>query len=558
MAWTGVCLLVIVAPFEALQPIVRFPGQSFSSVEVILFAVLASWLAAVAIRGERPRLQTSLTWPWLAVVLTGLVAASVAPADRANALHMVGRSSLAFSVFLMTVSGVGTPARLRAVLIAAAGAGVVISVLVGLEFLGNGVVLRVLQTFRPGVAVVGAQVRAAGPFQYPTIASMYLEIVFAFTLGLLLAAVDAKRMWAVVAVIGTLALIAEAVVLTFTRAGLLTMAASLLVVGGLRYRQAGLDRGAIGIALVAAIVSIEIFSSRSADVLRLRMTTEGQNEWYHATIEAPLDVALQTGGITTVPISVTNSGRMTWDPAADHPFRLSYHWLKDDGDGVAEWEGMRTLFAAPVPSGVTVDVPARVRAPGQPGRFRLLWDIEQEDQLWFSSEPEAVLVETRATVSGPTVAALKPSHVRFFPKARARPGRMVLWRAAGRMITAHPLVGVGPDNFRLSYGGYAGIANADPRVHSNNMYLEVLAGTGIFGGLAFLWLGYRVIGRVVAIALQSTSTSAAGIVAASVAIAAHGTVDAFLSFTATYILIAVTLGLTVAPGAIAGPHAHCV
>ena len=226
MAWTGVCLLVIVAPFEALHPLVRFPGQSFSSVEIILFVVLASWLVAVAFRGQRLRWRTPLTWPWLAVVLTSLVAASVAPADRANALHMVGRCSLAFSVFLITVSGVSRPARLRAVLIAAAGAGVVISALVVLEFLGNGVVLRVLQTFRPGVAVVGAQVRAAGPFQYPTIASMYLEIVFAFTLGLLPVAVDAKRLWAVVAVIGTLALIAEAVVLTFTRAGLLTMAAS--------------------------------------------------------------------------------------------------------------------------------------------------------------------------------------------------------------------------------------------------------------------------------------------------------------------------------------------
>jgi hypothetical protein len=41
-----------------------------------------------------------------------------------------------------------------------------------------------------------------------------------------------------------------------------------------------------------------------------------------------------------------------------------------------------------------------------------------------------------------------------------------------------------------------------------------------------------------------------------VAIGLHGLVDSFLSFTATYILIAVTLGLTSASLALTGTHAH--
>ena len=48
VAWTGVCLLVLVAPFEALHPIVRLPGQSLTIVELALLAVLAAWLAAAA------------------------------------------------------------------------------------------------------------------------------------------------------------------------------------------------------------------------------------------------------------------------------------------------------------------------------------------------------------------------------------------------------------------------------------------------------------------------------------------------------------------------------
>src|SRR6185503_12253461 len=154
-----------------------------------------------------------------------------------------------------------------------------------------------------------------------------------------------------------------------------------------------------------------------------------------------------------------------------------------------------------------------VRAPSEPGKFRLLWDVEQEDQLWFSSEPKAVLVESDVAVSGPLVGLLPASRIQFVPHQKARPGRGVLWRAALRMIAAHPVTGVGPDNFRLNYGEYAGIANADPRVHSNNMYLEVIAGTGVVGGLAFLWLAWRAGGRLLAIYRHGDAALGAGVAA---------------------------------------------
>ena len=558
VAWTGVCLLVLVAPFEELQPLVRLPGQSLTIVELALLAVLAAWLGAGLLLRERPPFRTPLTVPWVAVLLTNGLAAVVAPADRANAIHMVARFGLAFGVFLVTVSGVSTPDRLRRVVVSAATVGVIISVLVLLEFLGNGVVLKALRVFRPGIAVVGSQIRAAGPFQYPTIASMYLEIVFAFTLGLVPAMVDDHRPWQSVAVVAALAVIGEGIVLTFTRAGLLTMAASVLVVAVMRCSRAGFDKATWAVALVGLIVAVEVGTSRSADMLRLRLTTESQDDWYIAEIDAPLTLSLNTGAVASVPIRVTNAGLLTWDPEAEHPFRVSYHWLREDGVRVAEWEGMRTLLPAPVPPGGTVNLLASVRAPGEPGRFRLLWDVEQEDQLWFSSEPKAVLVETDSAVSGPLLALLPVSRIQFVPHQQARPGRGVLWRAALRMIAAHPITGVGPDNFRLNYGEYAGIANADSRVHSNNMYLEVIAGTGVVGGLAFLWLAWRAGGRLLAIYRHGDAALGAGVAAAGIAIAAHGAVDAFLGFTATYILMAITLGLTVASSTMGEAYAHRV
>src|SRR5207244_2173402 len=101
VALTGVCFLVLVAPFEALQPLVRLPGQSLTVVELALIAVLATWVSAAVLLRQPPRWRTPLTLPWVAMLLTSFVAAWLAPVDRTNALHMVARFGLAFGVFLV-------------------------------------------------------------------------------------------------------------------------------------------------------------------------------------------------------------------------------------------------------------------------------------------------------------------------------------------------------------------------------------------------------------------------------------------------------------------------
>jgi O-antigen ligase len=554
VAWCGVCLLVFVAPFEASQPLLRLPGQSLSTVEAALLAVFAAWTASCAWSRVAPEWRTPLTWRWAIFGAAMLVAAVAAPDNRMNALHMVGRFGLAFGVYLVTVNGVTTWARLRGVIIAASVAGAIVGALVLLEYLGVRPVLQWLQVFRASVAHVGALIRAGGPFQYPTIASMYLEIVFALTLGLLLLVIDTAGRARVGAIAALLLLMSEAILLTFTRSGLITMATSLAIVAGLRLQQRGFDRGAKAIAGVAALIAIQLVSSRSVDVMRLRMTTEGQETWYDATIDGPSRFTIPAGGTINVPVTLTNSGLSPWDPAAVNRFRLSYHWLLRDEDRVVSWEGLRTDFRSPVQPGESVRLSARVSAPRQPGEYRLLWDIEQEHRLWFSTEPDADLFFSQATVTGLATGSIDISHLMTLPQKAARPGRGVLWRAAARMVAAHPLTGVGPDNYRLLYGGYAGLANVDLRVHSNNMYLEVLAGGGLVGGLAFAWLCWGAATRFVGAARRAAEPqmTAAGtaVLAAGAAIAVHGMADSFLGFTATYILIAITIGLAVSADAL--------
>ncbi len=559
--FTGVALLTLVAPFELTEPLVRLPRQAVSNLEAAVLCAFACGAAAVVWSWRAPMWRTPLTAPWLAVLAAMLIASALAPVSRVNAFHMTGRFAAAFGVFLLAANGMTSSARVKSVLRLALVTGVVVSVLAILEYRGVRPVLTLLKVFRPSVTTVGSQIRAGGSLQYPTIASMYLEVVFAFGLGLLLTELDASRLVRVAWVFVSLAVIAEGITLTFTRAGLITMATSLLLVGTIRRLQRGGDAGTALLAGLAVVIAVLFAGSRSPESVWLRLTSESQESWYRARFAAPPAVALPTGRLTTVPVTVTNTGRLPWDSHATPPVLLSYHWLGVDGDRFVAFEGARTPFAEPVMPEATVSMAMVVRAPRQPGRYRIEWDLVQEGRLWFSTEPGAVRAISPATITGD--ATDEPVLTTPPPRATLRPGRLVLWRAAARMFEAHPLTGVGPDNFRLTYGSYAGLAGTDERTHSNNMYLEMLAGGGLLVAVSFGWLLWRSASCAVAIARLKSDPGAAaalGVAAALLAIAVHASVDSFLSFAPTYILFSLTLGCAVAcaNGAEIWPDAHRV
>jgi hypothetical protein len=353
------------------------------------------------------------------------------------------------------------------------------------------------------------------------------------------------------------AVIGQGIVFTFTRAGLMTASSTLVVVAFLRFRRRRFDRGVVALGVAAAVFAVQLLSSRSFEYLRLRLTTETMETWFRAEVEAPERLELATGGRSSIPVRVRNTGGATWDSSAPQPFQFSYHWLLADRDAVVAWEGLRTPFPVRVPPGGFVLINAEVEAPRQPGEYRLMWDVEQRHRLWFSTEPEASLQTTHVVVSGPSMAPLPRPPATALPASAVRPGRIVLWRAAASLLSERPLFGVGPDNYRLLYGEPAGLQRFDRRAHANNMYLEMLVGGGIVGGAAFAWLCWSAAAQLAAAVRRARGTTlepaVAAIAAATIAIGLHGLVDSFVSFTATYILIAVMLGLT---SAILLPHAH--
>ena len=558
----GVCALLIAAPFEARRPLLALPGQSLSTVETVLLFVLGAAAIASAAKRGVVRWQTALTLPWVAFIAAMGVAATLAPAHTANALNMTARLALALGVYLVVLNGAASVSRVHIVFIAAAASGAIVAALAVLEYFGAGVVVRALALFRAADAHVGGQARAAGPFQYPTIASMFLELAFAFAVALTLTAIDRGRTRYAAAGFAVAALIAQAIVFTMTRAGLVSVAATIVFFVWVRYRRTGFDRGVRVLAAIGIVVVAQVVSSRPLEFLRLRLTTETMDAWFRADVDGPRELAMTTGGRIDVPVRLTNTGGATWDSAGTPRIRLSYHWLLAEEDAVVAWEGLRTDFPRPVPPGASVAIDAAVLAPPVPGEYRLMWDLEQEHRLWFSTEPGGgPLHVSRARVDGPARAAVDivPTPL---PRPIVRPGRLVLWRAAAEMFAARPLTGLGPDNYRLSYGRYAGLASFDPRVHSNNMFLEVLVGGGILGAAAFAWF-CGAAARQTAAAIRASrdplaATLAAGVMAATLAIGLHGLVDSFISFTGTYILMATTLGLGAALAAAGHGHAHCV
>ena len=558
VALLGLVALAVVMPFEQLRPVLRLPWQQVTTVELTLLVSAAIWVASLVTSRTWPQWRTPLTTPWLTVLVVLLLAAILAPDHRADALKTVARLASGFAIYLMALNAITNVERLSVLVAAAVGTGVVVAAVAILEFRGVPMVLAWLNQYREGVRVVGGQVRSGGTLQYPTIAAMYFEIVIAMGCGLLLFAWDRRATTPhssliIGALLLALIVVGEGLSLTFTRAGLIGMAASLMAVAFWRFRRAGVDGGVWLIASLTLVLLLLPVWSWSAEAVRLRFTSEGRQGWYRAAFAAAPNMSMGTGEDTFINVSVTNLGRVTWQPTDEAPFRASYHWFDGRTDRVIQYDGARTELPGAVPPGATVPLAMQVRAPEKPGTYRLAWDVVQEHRLWFSTESGATPSWTTVRVIADGIPA-RPLSVgrgpRVIPEQVVVLGRMALWTAAIKMFAARPVLGFGPDNFRLSYGPYAGQTHADPRVHSNSMYLEWLTSAGLVGAFAFGWMLWRagcVIRQTRARLSPCTASLYAGVSAAGVAVLVHGTLDSFLTFTPTYVAMALMLGLAAAP-----------
>ena len=549
-------MLAIATPFETLQPILTLPFQQLTLTEAVWLGVAAIWIGDHLRMRRWPEWRTPITTPWLVWIAAMVVAAVLTDLHRANAFKTTARLIVTGLTAWMVATSVSTPRRFAGLLAVSAVTGTVVAVVAALEVWQVPVVLEALERFRDG-ARVGAIIRASSTLQYPTITAMYLELVLCGSIGVLLWTGDTQgwgRAWAGALIVAALAM---GLSLTLTRAAVLAAVVGVAIAGWSRYRRHGIDRGVVLAAVCAICIGVSPIVGAPLETVRARWTTDGRQGWYRAAFEAPAAVTGEPAALTGIPVRVTNLGKITWKSSEDFKFGLSYHWIEAGSGRVVEFEGIRTRVTADVQPGSSASVVMQVRFPREPGQYRIAWDALIEHRLWFGSEPGAVTTFTAASVLGDPVASnapREPAPARRSPTELPGPvqvpGRLALWRAALQMVADHPLFGVGPDNFRWSYGNYIGDTGADTNVTSNNMYLEVLAGGGVVAIVAFGWFLWRttLLVRNTTLRLTGAASAAyAGVVAAWVAYLVHGCLDSFMTFTPTAFASAIVIGLAIAP-----------
>ena len=540
-------MLALVLPFEAIPPVVA----SLTDEKLVLLLVAVAWAASGA-RARPEWHEWRALLPSLVLVLLSLVSALQAPDYGDDALRFVWRLIAAAFVLLVTLRVAREPGQLVGLLWAIViGAGA--SALLGLgEALNWSALEPVLRLFKVAPTRVGGELRAGASFQYATIAAMYFEMVA--PLAIVLAATARRRVLKVFGLTIAVACTAN-VVLSLTRAAMLSLALTYVMLAVLAFGRRDHWRSLRAPMLVSAAVligGVALLLLRNP-VFDLRLVSESDAEWYGAAYSAPATLSVQSNQMASVAVDVRNEGRITWVSSGKHPFALGYRWLSADGTQVLDLPPAEVPLPGDVSPGDAVSLRALIQVPNLPaGTYRIDWGMLQRDVLQFYERGWAdawTLVSVNAsTDSG--VAVVPSVKERDDGEAPWVVGRLSLWGAAIRMIAAHPLLGVGPDNFRHFYGAELGLESWDERVQANNLYLEVLADVGVLGLAAFLWVIVAPLVRALrALRAQVDDRQRLlilGVMVSASAFLLHGLLDSFLAFTPTALLFWALLGILLA------------
>jgi hypothetical protein len=485
---------------------------------------------------------------WCVVLFASAIAA---PSHRAAALKFMLRSLSGVLVFFAARALSRPPEVARRVLLALV-AGSLVSAgtaLVDLFAPSSGVLWSLFRQDRFGTLGL---TRASGVFGYPTIGAMYWEA----SMPLLIVAPFLRknggpRRGAGLVVVGS-ALVFGAILASATRSGLAGGAVVCVALLGFVWRIGTWVRRAAGGALVVLAVSAIASSATSGSLLGQRLRWWHDEAWFRATYSVDATPrTVQVGEVFAVPVTLRNTGTLAWQRGGDRAVYLAYHWETLGPGTFADYEGMRTELSADVPPGGELEVVGIARAPSAEGAYRLRWDLVQEGVTWFSdqgSEMPQQQVEVIRAEKGVTVSGM--DRVIRLAADPPPPSRPALWRAALVLWREHPLLGVGPDNFRRRYQAVlspapTGQPYTDTRLHANSLYFETLADLGLAGVLALGWIAFALL-RLVRGHYLARHLAGLGSGVAAGSFFVHGGLDYFFEFTPLFGLFWLLLGLTAA------------
>ena len=289
--------LLWMAPFETITPIFSFPGQNLSNLEILAAVAILTWVVQ-GIAGKRITCwKTILTIPMLLLVLIMVLSSLLAPAHTTPALSFTGRFASGVLVFHLVAGLVNSRKRLLIFLGGIVIAGNLVSTLGLLEYLQVRPVLNLLGAFQAAPSYAGNQIRVSSTLQYPTITSMYLEIVFALGMGLLLFSLHTRKLWWTVGLCFSQWLAAACIFLTLTRSGLISLGIAILLAWVMAFLWWGLDArtgtvSALALTLALTLAASTFLSQESW----LRLVTLDQRQWYQVHYQVPSEFEMRTGG----------------------------------------------------------------------------------------------------------------------------------------------------------------------------------------------------------------------------------------------------------------------
>lgn len=533
----GLCFAI-----EFRQPVLSIGGMVLTNIEALMALTFAAWIGARVMASQMPRVPSMLIAPMLAWLAALILSTVFAPAYQRQAVLFLGRTISGVLIGWAAYDLTHSEQRVRGLMLALACGGTIVAVMGLMEASQGAGILRWLLNFKAAPTQIGDVVRVSSTLSYATIAAMVLELTLPIMLVLW---ITDGRKWVRIGLAAAILITLATLVLTLSRAGVLAMGASLAVVviyGAMRRNQTLIRAGAItGAVLAAFVIGMMVWNPITA----LRLSTETEEMWYQAEIDAPNSVEMRPREIIEVPVTVTNTSVRAWSASGEKPYMLSYHVL-DENDESVSYDGARTYLPHDVLPNETITLQALIAAPEDAGTYRVEWDMLQDSVSWFSWKGTEI-AETELIVSGVAVEGQdisrteRPTEIRIVTPA---PTRFELWGAALRMAADYPILGVGPDNFRWQYGAYAGLDEWNTDIHANNLYLEWLADSGILGLAAFVWVSGALIVSAVRGVWRSGDVLALGLLASLTAWFVHGVFDSFIEFTPTYIAFWLIAGLT--------------
>ncbi len=506
------------------------------SLRVVLWCALAFGLVlAVRLHAWPPLAVAAPALIWLAV-LTGSALAAPEHRDAALATLMRPLTGLLLATSVYAVAASRT--RWLTVNMALAAGGVLIAVLGLADVIGVVPVRQWLATLHDGQVPIADVPRLASALSHPNVAASVLELTVPLTFA---AAVSAPRHWRPL-IAGLLLLHLAALTLTFSRAAVLGAVIGLGVLLAIAARRGARHVLApIGFAALAAPIGLGLAAASQPQVAH-RLLAELEQTGYRATYVAPSTLTVGPDEVVEVPVTVTNVSGSDWTALDDSRVALGYHLLRADGTPL-EFDCPATLLPADVPPNGSLSMLAQLRTPPSAGTYLVQWDALREGVAWFSWRGSPTMATSLVVEpSASTTAVAAPSDEVAMP----RPARIQYWLAAWDMLRDFPLLGVGPDNFRLRFTDYTGSDESHVGTHAHSLYFESLADTGVLGFVAFsgfLVMLVRYVGR--GIPEHREWLWRAALLASLTAWLVHGLLDDFERFLPTHLAFWLIVGLAV-------------